>query len=139
MTYAICSSKLFIYKKFTFVIKKWTLPKFNYSSCHALDASKKYDKHLESKDLSYDLIMRSVKMITNFARTGWVQLKYTNMVQIWFIWNILVIHQLKAILHSNRAIQLTNCFVKKFRIIWRQVSPTIFESKHSMAWSWRNL
>lgn len=30
-----------------------------------------YDKHLQDKDAVYDLIMRLVKLITNFARTGW--------------------------------------------------------------------
>lgn len=44
--------------------------KFRRSSCHVLDDKNAYDKHLESKSWNYDLIMRSVKMITNFARTG---------------------------------------------------------------------
>lgn len=39
-------------------------------SCRILDAFNAYDKHLKSKDADYDLIMRSVKMVTNFARTG---------------------------------------------------------------------
>lgn len=39
-------------------------------SCHYLDQSNIYDKHLEQKDATYDAIMRMVKIITNFARTG---------------------------------------------------------------------
>lgn len=39
-------------------------------SCRILDAFNAYDKHLKSKDADYDLIIRSVKMVTNFARTG---------------------------------------------------------------------
>ncbi|KAG4071890.1 hypothetical protein HA402_006051 [Bradysia odoriphaga] len=38
--------------------------------CHAFDKNKLYDSHLEKKDVAYDLIMRMVKMVTNFARTG---------------------------------------------------------------------
>lgn len=30
-----------------------------------------YDIHLKNKDKDYDLIMRMVEMITNFARTGY--------------------------------------------------------------------
>lgn len=36
------------------------------------DQDKLYDIHLERKDATYDAIMRMVRMITNFARTGWV-------------------------------------------------------------------
>lgn len=38
---------------------------------HKYDSMKVYDSHLESKDIIYDYIMRMVKMITNFARTGY--------------------------------------------------------------------
>lgn len=40
-------------------------------SCHSLDQMGVYETALERKDLNYAIIMRSVKMITNFARTGW--------------------------------------------------------------------
>ncbi len=40
--------------------------------CHMFDNIKLYDSHLERKDVAYDLIMRMVKMITNFARTGYI-------------------------------------------------------------------
>lgn len=39
-------------------------------SCHSYDKLKLYDTHLKQKDSIYKIIMRSVKMITNFARTG---------------------------------------------------------------------
>lgn len=39
-------------------------------SCHELDQFKIYDSHLERKDATYDAIMRMVKIVTNFARTG---------------------------------------------------------------------
>ena len=42
---------------------------FNFS-VHKFDKDKLYDNHLKNKDEVYDMIMRSVKMITNFARTG---------------------------------------------------------------------
>lgn len=37
-----------------------------------MDKVQIYDDHLARQDLIYDIIMRSVKMITNFARTGYV-------------------------------------------------------------------
>lgn len=43
---------------------------FSCFSCHILDHYKLYDDHLQQKDATYDAIMRMVKMITNFARTG---------------------------------------------------------------------
>lgn len=44
---------------------------FNFNFSYVpLDNLKMYDKHLQSKDAVYDLIMRSVKFITNFAQTG---------------------------------------------------------------------
>lgn len=68
MTYAICSSNHQIaFYNFEKVFKYDIFPHF---SCHSLDEMGKYDEHLEQKDLIYDLIMRTVKMITNFARTG---------------------------------------------------------------------
>lgn len=50
--------------------KKKMLLKLHCFSCHYLDEIKLHDKHLEQKDLNYELIMRFVKMITNFARNG---------------------------------------------------------------------
>lgn len=40
-------------------------------SCHILDEFKTYDIHLKDKESSaYQSIMRMVKIVTNFARTG---------------------------------------------------------------------
>lgn len=43
-------------------------------SCHGLDGSKIYDKHLtpneNGSDVSYNTFKRMSKIITNFARTG---------------------------------------------------------------------
>lgn len=54
---------------------KWNFPEIHlsfyfFSSSHALDQYKLYDSHLERRDSTYNAIMRMVKMITNFARTG---------------------------------------------------------------------
>lgn len=38
--------------------------------CHVFDQNKLYDIHLRSKDAIFDIIMRMVKIITNFARNG---------------------------------------------------------------------
>lgn len=52
-------------------------------SCHSYDKLKLYDTHLKQKDSIYKIIMRSVKMITNFARTGWESW--------WFFWTWILI------------------------------------------------
>lgn len=51
---------------------KLSIKTVHFSSCHMFDDRKLYDSHLEQKDAAYDLIIRMVTMITNFARTGCV-------------------------------------------------------------------
>lgn len=41
-----------------------------HSSCHYLDEFNVIQEHLQRKDEVYEMIMRRVKMITNFARFG---------------------------------------------------------------------
>lgn len=40
-------------------------------SRHTFDKINMYAEHLQKKDVNYDIIMRMVKMITNFARNGY--------------------------------------------------------------------
>lgn len=40
-------------------------------SCHILDDSKVYEKHLkDDKNPNYQMVMRMVQMVVNFAQTG---------------------------------------------------------------------
>lgn len=54
-------------------------------SCHLFDDSKAYEEHLKDlSDPNFVLIRRMVKMVTNFARTGWEFEIYIHPILFWF-------------------------------------------------------